>query len=103
MFLSEAGSTTTNNYHVSAVGQYAFSFVQLEPNASLVFDYSSTLVPHAVRKKLRPSRPGILLITGVLKVATGGRIHSDGQVCIYSHIALSSLITNYTFLTPLVP
>ena len=80
MFLTEAGSTTTNNYHASSQGQYAFSFVQLEPNATLVFDYSCTLVPDSIRKKIYSSRPGILLNTGILKVATGGHIHSDGQV-----------------------
>ena len=79
VYLTEAGSTTSNTFHTSAVGQYAFSFVQLEANATLVFDYSSNLVSNKLRKKVRPSRPGVSLITGVLKVATGGHIHSDGQ------------------------
>ena len=72
--LTEAGSTIVDY----KIGTYTLSFVQVDKNSSIIFDYSSVAVKNVLRKRMFPDRKGILLrAINLLKIAQGGAIHSN--------------------------
>ena len=76
LHLTESGSTS----YQKNTGTYTFSYVQVEKNGTIVFDYSCLAVPSVLRKRIFSGLAGVLLkVENVLKVETGGRILSDGE------------------------